>query len=188
MSTVEAPASRPWFRHILDRWPTAVAIAASAGILLDPGADVEGLVQLFPLLPLVYLVVAKLERPGTTWPVVGIGTVLIGVLRFTEVIPASSVMYGLALLVLIWGVVDGHSRGSGTFRLQALGMLAFGALGLVALVVEPDIARYLIAAGWLFHGMWDFWHLKTGKVVARSYAEACGVVDVLVAAGLIFLL
>lgn len=188
MSTIEAPAPRPWFRRVTDRWPTAVAIAGAAGILLDPGADVASLIQLFPLLPMVYLVVAKLERPGTTWPVVGIGTVLIGVLRVTEVLPAASVMYGLALLVLIWGVVDGHSRGSATFRLQALGMLAFGALGLVALVVEPDIARFLIAAGWLFHGVWDFWHLKTGKAVARSYAEACGVVDVLVAAGLIFLL
>jgi hypothetical protein len=39
------------------------------------------------------------------------------------------------------------------FRLQALGMIGFGALALVGLAVDPDLGRYL---------------------VARSYAEASG--------------
>ncbi|HEY1179505.1 MAG TPA: hypothetical protein VGF17_25395 [Phytomonospora sp.] len=186
MAAVET--RRPWYRLILDRWPTFAAIAASAAMVLDDGDGAEPLIQLFPLLPLVYLLVAKLERPKATWPTVLLGSLLIGVLRFLDVIPASSVLFGIALVVLVWGVVDGHSRTSATFRLQALGMLAFGALGLVALAVEPELARYLIAAGWLFHGVWDFWHLKTGKVVVRSYAEACGVIDVLVGLGLIFII
>jgi hypothetical protein len=37
----------------------------------------------------------------------------------------------------------------------------------------------------LFHGVWDFVHLRADKVVARSYAEWCGVLDVLVAAQLV---
>ncbi|GAA2793221.1 hypothetical protein [Nonomuraea dietziae] len=45
-----------------------------------------------------------------------------------------------------------------------------------------------MAAGWLFHGVWDFVHLKLDKVVARSYAEWCGVFDVLIAAQLVFML
>ncbi|GIG65419.1 hypothetical protein [Phytomonospora endophytica] len=189
MATIEPlPVRRPWYRPVLDRWPTFAAIAASAAMILDNGDGAEPLIQLFPLLPLVYLLVAKLGRPKATWPTVLIGTLLIGVLRFVEVIPPSSVLFGIALVVLVWGFLDGHSRTSGTFRLQALGMLAFGALGLVALVVEPELARYLIAAGWLFHGGWDFWHLKTGRAVVRSYAEACGVVDVLVGLGLIFVM
>jgi hypothetical protein len=69
---------------------------------------------------------------------------------------------------------------------QALGMVGFGALALVALSVDPDLGRYLVAAGWFLHGIWDFVHLWLDKVVARSYAEWC-VIDVLVAAQLVFL-
>jgi hypothetical protein len=52
--------------------------------------------------------------------------------------------------------------------------------------VDPDLGRYLVAAGWFGHGIWDFVHLKLDKVVARSYAEWCGVLDVLIAAELVF--
>ncbi|MGW0478942.1 hypothetical protein [Nonomuraea sp. NPDC003214] len=45
----------------------------------------------------------------------------------------------------------------------------------------------MIAAGWLLHGIWDFVHLRRGKVVARSYAEWCGVLDALIAFELVFL-
>jgi hypothetical protein len=65
-------------------------------------------------------------------------------------------------------------------------MVGFGALALVALSVDPDLGRYLVAAGWFLHGIWDFVHLWLDKVVARSYAEWC-VIDVLVAAQLVFL-
>lgn len=50
----------------------------------------------------------------------------------------------------------------------------------------PDLARYLVAAGWLLHGVWDFIHLKLDKVVARSFAEWCGVIDVVIAVELVF--
>ena len=66
-------------------------------------------------------------------------------------------------------------------------MIGFGALVLAALVVEPDLGRYLVAAGWFLHGLWDFVHLRRNAVVSRSYAEWCGVVDVLIAAQLVFL-
>jgi hypothetical protein len=37
-------------------------------------------------------------------------------------------------------------------RVQALGMVGFGALALVALSVDPDLGRYLVAAGWSAQG------------------------------------
>ncbi|MGQ0574969.1 MAG: hypothetical protein ACT4RN_12290 [Pseudonocardia sp.] len=43
----------------------------------------------------------------------------------------------------------------------------------------------MAGAGWLAHGIWDFAHLRADTVVSRSYAEWCGVVDVLVAVGLV---
>jgi hypothetical protein len=52
--------------------------------------------------------------------------------------------------------------------------------------VDPDLGRYLVAAGWFLHGIWDFVHLKLDKVVARSHAEWCGVLDIVIAAELVF--
>jgi hypothetical protein len=45
----------------------------------------------------------------------------------------------------------------------------------------------MISASWLLHGGWDFVHLRRDRVVVRSYAEWCGVVDVLIAGQLLFL-
>src|SRR4029453_1213367 len=87
---------------------------------------------------------------------------------------------------LVWGALDGQLHRPDPFRVQALGMLGFGALALAGLVADPDLGRYLVAAGWFGHGVWGFVHLKLDKVVARSYAEWCGVIDVLIAAELVF--
>lgn len=93
----------------------------------------------------------------------------------------------MALIILVWGVVDGQLRRRDPFRIQAVGMLGFGVVALTALAVDPGLGRYLLAAGWLLHGIWDFVHLRLDKVVTRSYAEWCGVLDVLVALALVIL-
>jgi hypothetical protein len=64
-------------------------------------------------------------------------------------------------------------------------MAGFGALALAGLAVDPDLARYLVAAGWLAHGVWDWVHLAKDRVVARSFAEWCGALDMMTGAGLI---
>ena len=84
----------------------------------------------------------------------------------------------MALTVLVWGAVDGQLRRSDPFTVQTLGMLGFGALALAGLVVDPDLGRYLVAAGWFLHGVWDFVHLELDKVVAPSYTLWCGVIDI----------
>jgi hypothetical protein len=145
-----------------------------------------GLSEALLLLPLEYLVVAKLRRRQASWPVLVAGFALIIALRVLDVIAPAAVLSAVALLVLVWGAADGRLRRLDPFRVQALGMLGFGALALVGLAVDPDPGRYLVAAGWFGHGIWDFVHLRADKVVARSYAEWCGVVDVLIAVELVF--
>ena len=181
------PARGSWTRWLLQRWPTALAVAPAALILTGPEAETD-VVELLPLLPLEYLIVAKLQRRQATWPVITVAFVATIALQELDVVPPSTVFAAVALVVLVWGAVDGQLLRPGAFRVQALGMLGFGALALVGLVVEPDLGRYLVAAGWFLHGVWDFVYFKLDKVVARSYAEWCGVVDILVAAGLVFLL
>lgn len=176
---------------LIRRWPTTVALAAGALILAggwDDVADaVDGLGQPMLLLPLEYLILNQIGRQAASWPVVGAMTVATLAVAWLDVIPLSSVIVGVALILLIWGAITGTPHGRGAFGVQAAGMLGFGALALVSLAVDPDLGRYLVAAGWFLHGVWDAVHLKLDKVVSRSYAEACGVVDVSVAAMLVFL-
>ncbi|MGQ0717790.1 MAG: hypothetical protein ACT4NP_10855 [Pseudonocardiales bacterium] len=96
------------------------------------------------------------------------------------------VLQAIALAAVLWGSAHGRNR-QASFQLQIVGMIAFGALALAGLVVAPDVARYVVAAGWFAHGLWDFAHLRADAVVSRSFAEWCGVVDVLIAAELVIL-
>ena len=179
---------RPWADRLKDRWPTALALAMSA--LTFGGTETDEAVtsfgQVLPLLPLLYLVVAKLRRRQATWPGLVVGLTSVIALRALDVIAPVAVFSAVALVVLVWGAADGQLRRPDPFRVQALGMLGFGALALVGLAVDPDLGRYLVAAGWFLHGVWDFVHLKLDRVVARSFAEWCGVIDVVVAAELVF--
>ncbi|MER7210626.1 hypothetical protein [Streptosporangium sp. NPDC000239] len=180
---LSTPSTR-WIDALKGRWPTAVAVGL-AFLTLDGGAG--NLAQILPLLPLLYLVVAKLDRPALSWPLLGVGTAIVIGSRLLNLVAPSTVLFALALAVLVWGVLDGHARRSGEFRLQALGMIGYGALALAGLALDPEAGRYIVGAGWLLHGVWDFAHLRRGRVVARSYAEWCGVFDVLIGLGLIFL-
>jgi hypothetical protein len=182
------PVRPPWTNRLKDRWPTALALAMSAATF--GGSETEeavvSLSEVLLLLPLLYLVVAKLRRRQASWPVLVVGITPFIALRALDAIAPAAVFSAVALLVLVLGAVDGQLRRPDPFRVQALGMLGFGALALAGLVVDPDLGRYLVAAGWFLHGIWDFVHLKLDRVVARSYAEWCGVLDVLIAVELVF--
>ena len=66
-------------------------------------------------------------------------------------------------------------------------MLAFGSIALVALYVEPNLGGELVAFALIGHAAWDAYHYLRDRVVARSYAEFCGVLDLLVGAALLFM-
>lgn len=188
-ATVPAERGAPYrmVRALARRWPTALGIL-SAVLTLGGGsmaAQVSGLGETLLFLPLIYLVMARSGRRGLTWPALALAFALIIGLRAAEV-PVVAVAVPLAAAALAWSVI-GHVPHPTTVRVQALGMLAFGTLGLVALAVDPDLGIYLVAAGWFFHGVWDFVHLRLDRVVSRSYAEWCGILDVLTAAQLLLL-
>ncbi len=143
--------------------------------------------EILPLLPLIYLVVNQIGKPRGTWPVLGAGLVAVFALPVQDVVAPSTVLVACALVFLIWGAVCGTPHGRATFGAQAAGALVFGGLVIAGPAVDPELGRCLVAAGWFLHGVWDFVHLWLDKVVARTFAEWCGVVDVLVAAQLLFI-
>ena len=178
---------RPWTDRLKDGWPIALAVGMAALSFGGSGSaeGVASLSEVLLLLPLLYLVVAKLRRPQASWPVLVVLITPFLVLRSLDVVAPAAVFSAVALLVLVWGALDGQLRPPDPFRVQALGMLGFGALALAGLVVDPDLGRYLVAAGWFGHGVWDFVHWRADRVVARSYALWCGILDIWIAAELV---
>lgn len=178
----------PWHTRLLRRWPTALALAMTAVGFggKDSPEIVAPLLDALILMQLGYLVVAKGQRRQASWPVVVAGMTTIIVLRALDLIAPSAVFAAVALVVVIWGAIDRQLLRPGALQTQALGMLGFGALALVGLIVDPDLGRYLVAAGLFLHGIWDLVHFRLDKVVARSHAEWCFVVDIILAVELAF--
>jgi hypothetical protein len=173
---------------ILHRWPTAIAAIAGVNSFLGEITDelVRSLAEPMLLLPTLYVIVAALRRRRLTW------LVLIGLLagytglRLQTAVDPSIVILAVALAAAIWGTAHGCHR-QRDFRIQLFGMLVFGVLSYAGQLASPDLALYLVAAGWLAHGIWDIVYLIKDRLVSRSWAEWCAVVDILLAASLLIL-
>jgi len=63
-------------------------------------------------------------------------------------------------------------------------MLGFGAIALATLYADTLLGAYLVAA-LLGHAVWDAFHYLRDRVVARSYAEFCGTVDLVLGAAIL---
>lgn len=175
---------------VLKRWPTVLALAIAVLGMSDgdpASTAVEGYGEVLPYLALLYLVVGKLRRRAFSWPALLLGGTIVVALNVVGVGPVIATV-GIALVALAWSTTGGELRTSPLLRAQALGVIGFGALALVGLALDPDVGRYVIAAGWFLHGIWDLVHLRLDRVVSRSYAEACAVIDILIAVELTFLL
>jgi hypothetical protein len=87
------------------------AIAGDALLVLDHLA-------MFPLMFLVML-----RRRQATWPAIAIGFALVAALQALDVLAPPAGLTAVALVVLVWGAVDGQLRRPDPFRVQALGMV-----------------------------------------------------------------
>jgi hypothetical protein len=86
-----------------------------------------------------------------------------------------------AVIYLTWGTARGDLGDRRWLSAQTAAVLGFGAVAIAAVAVDPAVARYVLAAGWLAHAAWDVVHHHAGRVVPRWYAEACMVTDLLLA-------
>jgi hypothetical protein len=185
--TDDSPRShRRWTNSLMHRWPTALAVAIAALAAFDLAEGTE-LVALIVLMPLVYLSAAALDRRRVAWMVFLDGVVVLAVVPSASQLVPSAVFLVAALVFLVVGVVRGQLRSPGGLPLQTFGMLAFGSTVLVALYVDPDLGAYLVAFALFSHAAWDAYHYVKDRVVVRSYAEFCTVVDVLLGAAILFM-
>ena len=182
----QSPGGRRWADVLVHRWPTAlgIAVAALAAFDLENGLEFAALTV---LMALVYLGAAALDRRWSAWVVLLAGLPLVPFIPPTAWISASVVLLVVAAVFLVVGVARGRLVKPGGLPLQTAGMLAFGSIVLVALYVGPDLGGKLVAVAILGHAAWDAYHYLRDRVVPRSYAEFCAVVDLLLGAAILFM-
>jgi hypothetical protein len=90
-----------------------------------------------------------------------------------------------AVIYLTWGTARGDLGDRRLLTAQTTAVLAFGAVAMAAVAVDPAVGRYVLAAGWLAHAAWDVVHHHIGRVVPRWYAETCLVADLILAGALL---
>ncbi|MCE7006642.1 hypothetical protein LWC34_27995 [Kibdelosporangium philippinense] len=101
--------------------------------------------------------------------------------------PPAVVMMILPTAYLVIGAFRKRLREPGVLSLQLGQFAAYLVLVGLALSVPEEVAKYLIGAGWLAHGIWDYFHHRYDKVVPRAFSEWCGVVDVVIGITIILL-
>lgn len=163
-------------------WPTVLAIGFATFVARDLFTGEEHGQEMAAIVTasgLVYLAAASLEKPWVAWPVF-IGSVLVITLARIGLIGFDATWPQLVVAGLFagYGLIRGAMRAETGLPLQALAMIVFGAVAVVAIFVHPTAGAYLVAAGLFAHAGWDFHHHRTNRAVVRSMAEFCFVLDV----------
>ncbi|MEV0332743.1 hypothetical protein [Nocardia sp. NPDC050717] len=179
--TVTRERITQWDRrfHLVRRWPSAIALVLLV-LIWPTGAEntVRALAELLVVLPLIYLVTAALGRPDRTWLVFGSLALLVALLGVWDRVPTTAVLAAIAVLVVGYAAATG--RIDRVFLLQLAGFVVFTAVAVLAQRADLGVARALVAAGWIGHGLWDYEHRHARRTVAGSFAEFCGLIDIVV--------
>jgi hypothetical protein len=122
------------------------------------------------------------------WPTaLGIAVGLVTIAGLELDVSLSMLALAIAAVYLPIGAIRKQLGSPGVFWLETLGVVGFGALALRALVVDRQLAQYLLAAAFFGHAAWDVAHHRADRVVPRWYAEFCIVIDVLIGVGILAL-
>jgi hypothetical protein len=181
----EGIRSSPRFWSSLQWWPTLAGIALAAFVAYDLSRG-RDLASILAASGLVYLGAAALRKPATAWPLFLVTFVVITIASIGLIdFDATWILLGLAGVLFVYGLVRGALSKPGGLGLQTLAMIVVGAAAGLALLVDPTVGAYVVALGLLAHAGWDAYHHRVNKVVVRSMAEFCFVLDVLLAVAIV---
>jgi hypothetical protein len=173
----------------LQWWPSVAGIAFAAFVASDLFRERETGVDLAPIVTasgLVYLAAAALDKPAIAWPAFFLTVLVITAAKFGVLgVDATWILLGIAALLFALGLIRSQRQPRTGLPLQAIAMLVFGSIAGAALFVNQVVGAYLVAAGLFLHAAWDAYHHWTEKVVVRSMAEFCFVLDTLLALAIV---
>ena len=167
------------------RWPTLAGLGFAVLVAFDLASGVE-LAPVLAASAAIYLGAAALRRPAAAWPLFFATIVIITATRLADdrFEPTWVILAGAAAMG-IYGLLRGAAHPGYRLPLQTMALLGFGAAAGAALMVNPDLGAYLVAAGLLGHAAWDAYHHRTNRVVVHSFAEFCLVLDTALAAAIV---
>lgn len=180
MSTSTAvPTDNP-VRTIARRWPAVAgaAVAAGSAVGMSAGSEVAPIVAASGF---VYLGAAALRSRGAAWPMFLLSSVFITVGKFVPQFDPTVWMLAAIAVLTGYGLVRGALRPGWGVPLQLAVMVALGATALAAVAVNETLGGLLVAAGLFAHAGWDVYHHRADRVVVKSMAEFCFVLDTLLA-------
>lgn len=140
------------------------------------GADAHVTAMIIVIASACYLATSAIGSRRSGWIVVGGAIVAVVLARVTGLDPTVTVLV-LGAVLAVLGLLRGADVDRRELGTQALGFLGFSAVALTAMMVGPLPALYLAALAAVGHAAWDVVHFVGDRVVPRSLAEACFVLD-----------
>ncbi|MGH3655818.1 MAG: hypothetical protein ACRDUA_04080 [Micromonosporaceae bacterium] len=160
-----------------EHWPVPAGLGFAALIAFDlpNGAD---LAAVLAAAAAVYVGAAALRKPSAAWPMFFGTVVVITVMKLLgQGIQATWVLFAGGVVLIVAGWVRDAARPTYGLPLQSLALLGFGAAAIAGTMITPDLGGYVVAAGLFGHAAWDLHHYRGDRVVSRSLAEFCLVLD-----------
>jgi hypothetical protein len=168
-TTAPAPRSALW-----RRWPAAVGLLGAAFVaMFSPDRDTIIIGLLVALT--CYLSAAALGVRWVAWAAIPVATALLVAGGLADIEPWY-VLGGTSVVLVVIGLLRAASRTA--LAAQALAMVAYGGIALVALTLGPVAGAVLASSALMAHAVWDVIHYRRNAVVPRSLAEACIFFDV----------
>ena len=179
-TTTPAPVTTSPVAHcglvpaLLARWPAALALLALAANV-SGGADAHSTAFIIVIAATCYLGAAVVGRPRSGWLMVLVCSGVVVGAGLAGLDPTVAVLVLGAVLAIVGLVRPGADRGE--VARQTVAFLGFGAVAVAAMLTGPLPAALLGAGVAVGHAAWDVWHVLRGRVVTRSLAEACFLLD-----------
>lgn len=170
-----APAPVRWIAH---RWPTLLGLATVAGTAIGMTSGVEAGPVIAAALA-IYAVAAAFGRRWA-WPAFIATVPIIGISRLVDWQPVPFLLV-LGAVAAVIGIARRRWRPWDGVPLQSAVLVVLGALALVGLSIDSIAGGVLVAVTLLAHAGGDVWYLIGNRVVPRSMAELCCVLDAVLA-------
>lgn len=149
----------------------AIGVASGAGLLFSGYPEALGTtvpMTALGIATLGYLAAAVTGLRWVAWLVVVLGTVLVAGAELLDV--PRWIALSVAGVVL---VVVGLVRRPRATTPQALAMLGYFGVAVVALSLDPRVGLVIAGLALAAHAVWDFVHYRRNVVVGRSLALWC---------------
>ncbi|WP_221933150.1 hypothetical protein [Tessaracoccus rhinocerotis] len=169
--------------HLMARWPAALGLLALLANLAD-GADPHVTAMIIIIAATCYLGAAVLGSRRSVWVMV-VATSAVVVLASVAGLDPTAALIAMGIGLAVFGLISAKGSRRRDVGVQALGFLCYTAVGVAAMMSAPVPTIYLAATAAIGHTLWDVVHFIRDKVVTRSLAEACFVLDLGLAVALL---